>query len=546
MLTDPDGANSVDLESSLTEVTDDSSTSAGTEDKSSVDSLLNHLGQFGRFQQLLYFALWLPAASMAAGVYASVYMEYTPLYHCTNDTSLAYNEDDQQAQSCLDQRNLTCTAWSFDKSVFTRIVVSEFELVCEASYLKTLSTTVYMLGMLVGSFFFGWFGDRFGRKAAFLITTLCLSLGSVASAVSPNLWCYVAARFVTSCGGVGLFITCFVISMEFVGPKFRTICGVAIEIPFALGELYIVGLAYLIRDWRDYQLAIGLPFFLFILYLIKIPESVRWLLTKGRRDEAKSVLSNIARVNNVILPNVADDESTEETVEQVGMSNIFLQPTLRLRFLIMALNWIVATLGYYGLGLSSASLGSDAFSSFALSAAMEIPSYLFCVVFLDRCGRRGILSFSQILAGATCILAATLPFPAHLDYLRTGLVLLGKFGASASFAVVFVFTAELFPTPVRNTAIGLCSTSARLGGILSPYIASLSSSSPLLPFLVMGCCCCLGGLAAILLPETSGRPLPDTVEEAIHSTRTEDFYKKNLRNEELLHAFRSKSKDNLS
>jgi len=338
--------------------------------------------------------------------------------------------------------------------------------------------------------------------------------------------------------------------MEFVGPKFRTICGVAIEIPFALGELYIVGLAYLIRDWRDYQLAIGVPFFLFLIYLFKIPESVRWLLTKGKKEEAKHVLSEIGKFNSVILPNLTDDDTEgveeEEEIESVGMSSILIHPTLRIRFFIMALNWIVATLGYYGLGLSSASLGSDAFSSFALSATMEIPSYIFCILSLDRFGRKGILSFSQILAGSTCILAATVPLPDNLEYLRTGLALLGKFGASASFAVVFVFTAELFPTPVRNTAIGLCSTSARLGGILSPYIASLSSTSPLLPFLIMGCCCCLGGMAALLLPETSGLPLPDTVDEAVRNGRSTNMYKDNLKSGERLLASKSKSEDTLS
>ena len=183
----------------------------------------------------------------------------------------------------------------------------------------------------------------------------------------------------------------------------------------------------------------------------------------------------------------------------------------------MALNWVVTTLGYYGLSLSSAGLGNDAFSGFALSAAMEIPSYIFCILSLDRFGRKGILCFSQILAGSTCILAAVLPLPPHLNFISIILSLIGKFAASAGFAVVFVYTAELFPTPVRNSAIGLCSTSARLGGILSPFVASLAATSPLLPFLIMGCCCCIGGVAALALPETAGLPLPDTLEQAVNA-----------------------------
>ena len=126
------------------------------------------------------------------------------------------------------------------------------------------------------------------------MTTLLLATGSIFTAISPNFSCYVVARFLTSCGGMGLFITTFVIALEFVGTKYRTVCGIAIEIPFALGELYIVILASFIRDWRTYQLVIGIPFFLFLLYLVKIPESIRWLLSKGRIAEAKRTVCEIA------------------------------------------------------------------------------------------------------------------------------------------------------------------------------------------------------------------------------------------------------------
>jgi len=499
----------------------------------SVDSILDYLGQFGRFQQLLYFMLWLPAASMAAGVYVAVYMEWSPEFTCAD---VGDQESDQQEfdGSCLRSDNVTsCDKYEFDTSLFTSTVVTDFNLVCDRDYIRTLSKTIYMMGMLVGSFVFGWFGDRFGRRMAFLATTVCLTVGSVACALSMNIETYIVARFITSCGGMGIFITVFVLSMEFIGPKFRTTCGIAIQIPFALGELYIVLMAYLVRDWRVYQAVVAAPFFMFFVFIFFIPESVRWLISKERKEEAKVVLNRVAHINKVIMPQMDDDDSVSETGEEgttpkpkTGISQMFVNPTLRLRFIVMAFNWVVATLGYYGLSLSSAGLSSDPFTSFALSATMEIPAYLFCILCLDKAGRKGILAFSQILAGTTCLAAALLP--AHLTTLTTALTLIGKFGASASFAIVFIFTAELFPTPVRNSAIGLCSTSARIGGLMAPTIASLSSTNPLLPFLIMGCCSCLGGLVALLLPETAGLPLPDTIEDAVRIGSTKNNYRQNL------------------
>jgi len=519
-LEDPEFDEQSEKDSSIleTETASKSDLASNVTDPDDFEYVLESLGQFGRFQRIIYFALWLPAASMAAGVYASVYMEFSPKFHCA-DAGITEFSRELENMTCSTPTAPSCSQWVYDTSVFTSTVVSQFNLVCDNSYLKTAATTVYMLGMLFGSFFFGWFGDKFGRKWAFFVTTMCLSIGSVCAALSPNIWMYMVARFVTSCGGVGIFITSFVLALEFVGPKYRTICGIAIEFPFAFGELYIVGLAYLIRDWQMYQLAIGLPFFLFLVYMLKIPESVRWLRMQGRHQEARNVLSRVAEFNNVILPNYPEDDIVEET-EPVGLTSIFLQPTLRLRFVIMALNWIVATLGYYGLGLSSVSLSSDPFSSFALSATMEIPSYIFCLLCLDRFGRRGILAFSQILAGSTCILAALTP--ANLEMVRVVLTLIGKFGASASFAIVFVFTAELFPTPIRNSAIGLCSTSARVGAIFTPFIVSLSATNPLVLYLVLGISCAVGGVAALWLPETAGLPLPDTIEQALQVGRSQN------------------------
>ena len=71
-----------------------------------------------------------------------------------------------------------------------------------------------------------------------------------------------------------------------------------------------------------YQLVIGVPFFLFLLYLIKIPESVRWLLTRGRRADARKLIHDIAAFNNVILPDLnVEQEDEEEEGEGEGMKS---------------------------------------------------------------------------------------------------------------------------------------------------------------------------------------------------------------------------------
>lgn len=70
-----------------------------------------------------------------------------------------------------------------------------------------------------------------------------------------------------------------------------------------------------------------------------------------------------------------------------------------------------------------------------------------------------------------------LPFASpELYYLATALVMVGKFGVTAAFAMVYVYTAELYPTVVRNMGVGVSSTASRLGSILSPYFVYLGKS----------------------------------------------------------------------
>ncbi|NXW15579.1 S22AD protein, partial [Circaetus pectoralis] len=91
----------------------------------------------------------------------------------------------------------------------------------------------------------------------------------------------------------------------------------------------------------------------------------------------------------------------------------------------------------------------------------------------------------------------------------TVLAVLGKFAASASFSTSYVYSAELFPTVVRQTGVGLCSMSARLAGIMAPLTRLLGRYHRAVPMAVFGSAPVVGGLLCLLLPETRGTDLAD-------------------------------------
>ncbi|XP_012937969.1 organic cation transporter protein [Aplysia californica] len=125
------------------------------------------------------------------------------------------------------------------------------------------------------------------------------------------------------------------------------------------------------------------------------------------------------------------------------------------------------------------------------------------------------------LSGVACIgmIFPVLYGGSSLNWLTITLSMIGRFGNAAAFAIIYVFSAELFPTVMRNSGMGSSSFFARIGGMLSPYIADLGELvegdvSLALPAMIFGVLSLAAGLLAFILPETRNRNLPETVEDA--------------------------------
>lgn len=102
-----------------------------------------------------------------------------------------------------------------------------------------------------------------------------------------------------------------------------------------------------------------------------------------------------------------------------------------------------------------------------------------------------------------------------LSVLSIVLVMSGKFGITSAFSMVYVYTAELYPTVVRNMGVGASSMASRLGSILSPYFVYLGAYDRFLPYILMGSLTVLSGILTLFLPESYGMPLPDTIDQML-------------------------------
>nr|CAD7417895.1 unnamed protein product [Timema poppensis] len=132
-------------------------------------------------------------------------------------------------------------------------------------------------------------------------------------------------------------------------------------------------------------------------------------------------------------------------------------------------------------------------------------------VCMNRMGRRRSLCASLFLCSATCVAAAFVP--QGMNWAEVLLFLVGKLGITSSFGIVYVYTAELYPTVMRSAGVGASSTMARVGAMVAPFAPLLGMHIKALPLLLFGAVALLAGLLALFFPETLGKKLPDTVDE---------------------------------
>eukprot|EP00092_Neocalanus_flemingeri_P015702 GFUD01016996.1.p1 GENE.GFUD01016996.1~~GFUD01016996.1.p1 ORF type:complete len:560 (-),score=145.92 GFUD01016996.1:221-1900(-) len=520
-----------------------------------LDKLMSEkLGDFGRFQKWIYFLVCLPAALTAGITLASVFTADIPVHRCqvpACDSPVIPHYEDAflfgfanftiptsggDWDSCLrftNIENTSCTSKTFnnltekcENRLYSTVdmkntVATEFDLVCGEEWKLPLSQSVFFAGVLVGAALFGHLGDVWGRKNMFLVGLLEMTVFGIAAAFAPSFLMFTIFQFFTAMGQVGVFQTVFVLGIEIVGKSKRVFCGVVIEYFFVLGEILLAVVAWYFKDWRKIQFVCVIPGILFFSYYFLLPQSIRWLVLNGKYSKAQEELKKIAKGNKVPLPTDQElqlfkkiDTDSGNNSNNESLLDLLKSPVLICRLLNVFLNWTVITMIYYGLSMNAASLAGDIFVNFALLSMAEIPGYTLSYLGMTYLGRRITLASSLLIGGVSCLLSSFLP-PSYVTF-HTVLFLSGKFGATAAFGTTYLYTSELFPTRVRNACVGLSSMMGRLGAIVSPYVARLGVLTGIvwLPMAVFAAAAIVSGSLTLLLPETKGKALPRTIQEA--------------------------------
>ncbi|XP_071956990.1 solute carrier family 22 member 1-like [Antedon mediterranea] len=185
--------------------------------------------------------------------------------------------------------------WTYDRSQYDSTIVSAFDLVCEDSYKVSLSISLINAGSFFGSILCGFVCDYFGRKKTIVVSYCLKFIIGILTGIAPNYWTFAILRFISGC--IFTYIPVFVYVTEIVGPSKRAMVATLVTVYWCFGYMLLAVMAYFVRSWNILTLVINLVFVPFLSIFFFIPESPRWLILKDRKEEAKRVLQQIAKVN---------------------------------------------------------------------------------------------------------------------------------------------------------------------------------------------------------------------------------------------------------
>ncbi|CAA7062085.1 unnamed protein product [Microthlaspi erraticum] len=494
------------------------------------DTIERYIGSFGWAQFLQASLVSFSGVFDAQQTFISVFTDFEPTWHCTESDSFCHQS---VSNICI----LPKSAWSWDFSPHVS-VISEWGLQCAGSFVKGLPESSFFVGCLIGGVILSTLADSsLGRKNMLFLSCLVMSISTMLTVFSPNIWVYAFLRFVNGFGRATIGTCALVLSTELVGKKWRGQVGIMSFFGFMLGFLSLPLIAYVNRgnSWRILYVWTSIPTVIYcVLVRFFVCESPRWLFVRGRRQEAISILKRVASIPLTDVNNggaaismsfsslqIEEEEEEEEEYEKPSVNSYTaMKKLVEKRWAFKRLSAIMAVafgigLVYYGMPLALSNLDFNVYLSASFNALMDLPANLITLFLVDKLSRRNALIGFTALGGVSSVLIFALQNMRIGNHggLQLALELISYFSACSAFNMEMIYTIELFPTCVRNSAIAMARQALVLGGVFSPIMVAAGRKNGFWSFGLFGLAIGLLGLFVVGLPETKGSDLCDTMDE---------------------------------
>ncbi|XP_078082239.1 synaptic vesicle 2-related protein [Mustelus asterias] len=435
---------------------------------------------------------------------------------------------------------LTGLAWMADAMEMMILSILAPQLHCEwrlQSWQVALLTSVVFIGMMSSSSLWGNISDQYGRKTGLKVSVLWTLYYGILSAFSPIYsWILVLRGLVGfGIGGVPQSVTLYA---EFLPMKSRAKCILLIEVFWAFGTVFEVLLAVVVMPtlgWRWLLILSAVPLMIFAVLCFWLPESARYDVLSGNQEKAIATLKRIATENGAPMPLGKLIVARQEDRGHIG--DLFT-PQFRMTTILLWFIWFSNAFSYYGLVLLTTELfqAGDVcrmstggkkpegrctleckylnvtdYTDLLWTTLSEFPGVLVTLWIIDRIGRKKTMALSFLIFSFFALLL----FICVGRLALTAFLFIARAFISGGFQAAYVYTPEVYPTATRALGLGTCSGMARVGALITPFIAQVMlESSIYLTLSVYSGCCLLAALASCFLPiETMGRGLQESSQQ---------------------------------
>ena len=397
------------------------------------------------------------------------------------------------------------------------------------------TVAIATVGTIVGALIGGRSADYFGRRKLLFFIGILYILGALGTALAPSHLVLMIFRFVGGLG-VGLSSVCAPIYTAEIAPaKVRGRLVGLVQFNIVLGILvaylsnYIV--AQIVHDpqiaWRWMLGVMVVPSVLFLVFLVAVPETPRWLMAKGHEEKAIAISR---RLCNTVEESDEQIQEIRDQLASAGSQATLSQFFTRRYFKVIALAFFIAMFNqlsginailYYAPEVMKQA-GADDNAALLMSVGvglMNLIATMAALTVIDRIGRRSLMIVGSIgyLVSMGFLTAVMFMFQGHFNSTSSTLVLIGLlvFIAAHAFgqgSVIWVFISEIFPTRVRGLGQSLGSLTHWVFAAITTYafppiIGAWGGGWAFSVFLV----CMFGQLVWVLtkMPETKGIPLEE-------------------------------------
>ncbi len=432
----------------------------------------------------------------------------------------------EQLTGCLDQSDLTRRHFAlyglvvlghlfdgFDINMIGYVlpgVAAEFKLT--PMLVGYLASSVF-IGMLVGSVTIGMLADRIGRKRCLIFAVAFYGLTSFVAAFARDYSSLLTIRMIEGFGLGAEVPLVFTYLSEFMPERRRGIM-LASSVFFWQGASFVSGLAAVTIipafTWRGMFVAGALPSVILVLLFTRLPESVRFLIARGRFAEAE----RIARHLSTVAPETVPLAAAASAASAVRLHDLVRRGYLRATLSV----WIMQFCGgvvFIGLAVWLPSvfvrMGYPVVRSFLFTAAITGAGALGNIgagLLLDRIGRRPTLAVFAFVGAGLMLVWGT----AETGWVVVALgAVTAFFGAGAAGGALFTYTSEIYPTRFRGAGTGWAAGWQRIGGIVAPVaLGSLlaAHAGAYIFFVAMAATLLVKGVTVLVLGvETRGKSL---------------------------------------